>query len=62
MKNFILLFFIITANLALSQQDDYNYRNAPAYGFNLMGTPWTLTYEIYFYTMDNEGVNDDHSR
>lgn len=22
---------------------------APAYGFNLMGTPWTLTYEIYFY-------------
>lgn len=31
--------------------NDYNYRNAPAYGFNLMGTPWTLTYEIYFYTI-----------
>ena len=30
--------------------NDYNFRNAPAYGFNLMGTPWTLTYEIYFYT------------
>lgn len=31
--------------------NDYNYRQAPAYGFNLMGTPWTLTYEIYFYAI-----------
>jgi exopolysaccharide production protein ExoZ len=31
--------------------NDYNFRNAPAYGFNLMGTPWTLTYEVYFYSI-----------
>lgn len=28
---------------------DYNTSPAPSYGFNLLGTPWTLTYEIFFY-------------
>lgn len=31
--------------------NDYNFSSAPAYGFNLMGTPWTLTYEVYFYAI-----------
>lgn len=30
---------------------DYNGSNAPAFGFNLMGPPWTLTYEILFYAI-----------
>ncbi len=29
---------------------DYN-AGAPAYGFNLIGPAWTLTYEIYFYIL-----------
>jgi len=31
--------------------NDYNGSNAPAFGFNLMGPPWTLTYEVLFYAI-----------
>ena len=44
MKNFILLFFIFTANLALSQQDDYNYRNANQ---NMMQGNYKIAIDYY---------------
>lgn len=33
---------------------------APAYDFNLMGTPWTLTYEIYFYIVFSVAMKVSH--
>lgn len=39
---------------------DYNFSSAPAYGFNIMGTPWTLTYEVYFYIIFGISMTISH--
>ncbi|ELY4001910.1 acyltransferase [Cronobacter dublinensis] len=30
---------------------EYNWHSAPGYGWNLIGPPWTLTYEFLFYAI-----------
>jgi peptidoglycan/LPS O-acetylase OafA/YrhL len=35
---------------------DYNGKSAPGFGFNLIGPPWTLTYEFYFYFLFSIGM------
>ncbi len=40
--------------------NDYNNSPAPAYGFNLLGPPWTLTYELFFYAIFGLSMSISH--